>query len=72
MEIKITERLTELEKEFNTGKKMLSELEGKEIDLKNSLLRISGAIQVLEELSSASDEEKVDNVKSIKQAGSGD
>ena len=45
----LEERLKTLEAEFDTGKKMLAELENKEAALRSSLLRISGAIQVLRE-----------------------
>ena len=49
MKQKLTQRLQELKAEFEAGQKMLAELEAKEVNLRNSLLRISGAIQVLEE-----------------------
>lgn len=49
MKQKLTQRLQELKAEFEAGQKMLAELEAKEANLRNSLLRISGAIQVLEE-----------------------
>ncbi|HZY71768.1 MAG TPA: hypothetical protein VFE22_01525 [Edaphobacter sp.] len=42
-------RLKSLEMEFETGKKMLAELETRESELRGTLLRISGAIQVLRE-----------------------
>lgn len=42
-------RLKTLEAEFENGKRMLAELEAKETALRSSLLRISGAIQVLRE-----------------------
>jgi uncharacterized coiled-coil protein SlyX len=42
-------RLKSLEMEFETGKKMLAELESRESELRGTLLRISGAIQVLRE-----------------------
>jgi len=42
-------RLKALEKEFETGKQMLAELETRASSLRGSLLRISGAIQVLRE-----------------------
>lgn len=45
----LEERLKTLETEFETGKKMLAELEAKESALRGSLLRISGAIHVLRE-----------------------
>jgi predicted nuclease with TOPRIM domain len=42
-------RLEELKKEFETGQARLQELEMQEARLRETLLRISGAIQVLEE-----------------------
>ena len=49
MSEQLEERLKALESEFETGKKMLAELEAREATLRSSLLRISGAIQVLRE-----------------------
>jgi len=49
MSEQLEERLKTLETEFENGKKMLAELEAREAALRNSLLRISGAIQVLRE-----------------------
>lgn len=43
-------RLVELRGEFEKGQKELAQLEARREELKNTLLRISGAIQVLEEL----------------------
>ena len=43
-------RLQELRVEFETGQRMMSDLVARQADLRASLLRISGAIQVLEEL----------------------
>ena len=48
-------RLTDLKREFETGQARLRELEQQQLFLKETLLRISGAIQVLEELLSAAD-----------------
>lgn len=42
-------RLEELKKEFETGQARLRELEMQEAHLRETMLRISGAIQVLEE-----------------------
>ena len=42
-------RLKELQNEFSTGHVMLADMERKVNNLKESLLRINGAIQVLEE-----------------------
>jgi hypothetical protein len=46
----VEQRLTELRSELRSGQQMLAELESKQAHLRSSLLRISGAIQVLEEL----------------------
>lgn len=46
----IEQRLNELRAEFESGQKMLADLESQQANLRNTLLRISGAIQVLEEL----------------------
>jgi prefoldin subunit 5 len=46
----IDKRLDELKKEFDEGQKMLAELDARREQVKQTLLRISGAIQVLEEL----------------------
>jgi hypothetical protein len=43
-------RLRTLKTEFQTGQDMLAELDAKQAHLRSSLLRISGAMQVLEEL----------------------
>ena len=43
-------RLKQLKAEFETGQTMLADLEQKRATLQQTLLRISGAIQVLEEV----------------------
>ena len=50
MKEQIERRLQDLRVEMENGQKMLSELESKEAHLRSTLLRISGAIQALEEL----------------------
>lgn len=50
MQEQLKKRVTELEAEYRTGQEMLAELEAKRADLQQTLLRISGAIQVLKEL----------------------
>ena len=50
MKEQLLRRLEELRSEFESGQKMLAELEAQQVHVKSSLLRISGAIQVLEEL----------------------
>ncbi len=55
MQEKIEARLAELRAEFESGQKMLAELDEKRDRLRESLLRISGAIQVLEEMREGGD-----------------
>lgn len=50
MKEQLQQRLRELKAEFESGQKMLADLEAKAANLRETLLRISGAIQVLEEL----------------------
>jgi predicted nuclease with TOPRIM domain len=49
MKERLEKRLTELKAEFESGQKMLADLETRQTTLRETLLRISGAIQVLEE-----------------------
>ena len=49
MRERLESRLAELKAEFEAGQKMLAELEAKQANLRDTLLRISGAVQVLEE-----------------------
>ncbi len=49
MKEQLEQRLQSLKSEFEAGQKMLAELEAKQANLRDTLLRISGAIQVLEE-----------------------
>jgi hypothetical protein len=46
----IKNRIESLRTEYRSGQEMLAELEAREAGLKLTLTRISGAIQVLEEL----------------------
>jgi predicted nuclease with TOPRIM domain len=46
----LTARLEELRAEFKAGEKQMEELEKRRAQLRDTLLRISGAIQVLEEM----------------------
>lgn len=50
MKDKVEERLRELRNELESGRALLEEIETKKVNLQSTLLRISGAIQVLEEL----------------------
>ncbi len=50
MQEELERRLDELKKEFEAGQTRLRDLEMQQAHLRETLLRISGAIQVLEEL----------------------
>jgi len=57
MEDRLRERLAQLKAEYEAGQKMLTELEQKQQHVRETLLRISGAILVLEEELGRSDDE---------------
>lgn len=46
----MSEKLATLEEEYRKGQKMLAELDERRGQIRDTLLRISGAIQVLREL----------------------
>jgi len=50
MKEQLEQRLQALKTEYEAGQKMLADLEAKQANLQGTLLRISGAIQVLEEI----------------------
>ena len=50
MEERLEQRLLDLKAEFEAGREVMAELDAKQANIKSTLLRISGAIQVLEEL----------------------
>ena len=50
MRDQLSERLTQLKSEFESGQKVLRDLEVRQQDVRDTLLRIGGAIQVLEEM----------------------
>jgi predicted nuclease with TOPRIM domain len=60
MKEKLQERIQMLKTEFEAGQTMLAELEAKEANLRQTLLRIGGAIQVLEEILSETPEDNVE------------
>jgi len=49
MREQLEQRLKVLKAEFEAGQKMLTELEAKQASLRETLMRINGAIQVIEE-----------------------
>lgn len=56
MREQLKQRLTGLRSEFEAGEKLIAELASREAKLRESLLRSSGAIQVLEEELAKEDE----------------
>ena len=50
MREQLEERLVALRKEYEAGRQMLADLEARQLELQQTLLRIGGAVQVLEEL----------------------
>jgi uncharacterized coiled-coil protein SlyX len=50
MQDKLINRLNQLRDEYAEGQRVMTELRDKQTGLEQTLLRISGAIQVLEEL----------------------
>jgi archaellum component FlaC len=57
MKEKIQRRIAELKEEFESGQKVLAELDEKRERLKEQMLRIAGAIQVLTELEQDGEDE---------------
>ena len=60
----LQQRLDELKKEFEIGQNRLQEMDRQQAHLRETLLRISGAIQVLEELL-AQDQPAVEHAPSV-------
>lgn len=50
MNERITQRLTALIQEYEAGQRVLAELEAKQKQVQQTMLRIEGAIEVLKEL----------------------
>jgi uncharacterized coiled-coil protein SlyX len=50
MKQQLQERLNDLKQEFASGQQVLADLQAKQAEVQNTLLRIQGAIQVLEEV----------------------
>lgn len=55
MKEQIEHRLQQLQHEFESGQQVLAELEQRQQNLRETLLRIGGAIQVLQELLQTTD-----------------
>ncbi len=73
MKEKLEKRLQALKEEFENGQKLLSDLEGRRTEIQQNLLRISGAIQVLEEELNAGEtveEDKPEGEEEKKEFGS--
>ena len=49
MQEQLQERLAQLKEEFDKGQRRLAQIEVDALELRQTLLRISGAIQVIEE-----------------------
>jgi uncharacterized coiled-coil protein SlyX len=62
MKQQIENRLQSLKGEFAEGQKVLADLEAKQASVRDTLLRISGAIQVLEEELAKANSEENDKV----------
>ncbi|NER21532.1 MAG: hypothetical protein F6J96_12675 [Symploca sp. SIO1C2] len=62
MKQQLEQRLTELKAEFTSGQQVLADLEAKQANVRTTLLRIQGAMQVIEEELAKTEE---DNHKSV-------
>jgi len=61
MKKKLEKRLKELKEEFKDGQKMQAEIETKRNELQQNMLRINGAIQVLNEILKSDKPEETDS-----------
>ena len=52
----MTERLKTLEEEYRKGQQMLTELDQRRAEIRDTMLRIAGAIQVIKELAADREE----------------
>ncbi len=67
MKQQLEQRLQSLKAEFESGQKMLAELEAKQTNLRDTLLLISGAIQLLEELLAQSQKPEENEAQNLDQ-----
>ena len=58
MQEQINQRLAELDREFKQGNARLKRLEGERAELRETLLRIQGAVLVLKELAAVAGEQE--------------
>jgi predicted nuclease with TOPRIM domain len=70
MKKQLQDRLNALKSEFENGQNQLAETENKAAQLRQTLLRISGAIQVLEEVLSESESAEPETEENLKAANS--
>jgi hypothetical protein len=52
----VAERLKTLEEEYRKGQQMLAQLDLRRVEIRDTMLRIAGAIQILKELSADREE----------------
>lgn len=60
MREQLVQRLVELNAEYEAGQKLLADLQANQASVEETLLRISGAIEVLEELLSTDEGSRID------------
>ena len=65
MKTQLENRLKQLESEMKTGEEQLQQIEEKKATLERTILRISGAIQVLKEELEKADEEEVNTMQAL-------
>lgn len=64
MQEQLKQRLEELKKEYETGQARLRELEAETNHVGETMLRISGAIQVIQEMLNSNEQEKGESASS--------
>jgi hypothetical protein len=71
MREQLEHRLAELKKDFVEGQARLQELESQQALMRDTLLRISGAIQVIEEMLSGASGDGTGETPEARRAGNG-
>ena len=69
MRDQMEQRLSELRKELMAGQQLLNDLSGKQQNVQRMLFRISGAIQVLEELLQTENNSSLEQQSSVSTDG---